>query len=375
MLRCHALKLEPGLAAALVGLNNVQPFARQSAKLGRVRKLSRDKRVPAQERAFLCNILGRVARRAGNARAAFGYFEASNGVLGGRYSPGAMAALVSAQEHAFEARIELDATATDPRVIFVCGMPRSGTTLVENILLRHPEVGSIGESTALKNTLNAMRRHVAARGRGTGHWDWFNALSAAEIAEFSEQYMAEAMAGRSGEHAVIVDKMPLNCLDMGAAHLLVPGARFVVMSRHPLDVALSNFATCFSQGAGFSQRLDWLGHIIGVVDRSVADYRAKLGVQVHVQSYEALVRQSEAEVRGLLGAVDLPWDAACLRPQESAGAVRTASVMQVREKINADGVGKWEDFAEQLAPVVEALGGQEWIEAWAARDRSLWAVA
>ena len=178
--------------------------------------------------------------------------------------------------------------------------------------------------------------------------------------------MAEAAPGQ-----VVVDKMPMDCLDLGLARLILPEARFVFMARHPLDVGLSNFVTAFDRGNGFSTRLDWIAHITRLVYASLDDYGPKLGAALRVQSYRALVETPEAQIRALLDHVQLPFEAACLTPEAAGGAVKTASVLQVREKINRAGLGKWHFYEEQLAPLVEALGGPEWIDTWETLDQTL----
>ena len=366
-----ALKLDPNLASGLHALYKLQPFEGRSQRAERLRKLSKSNTLAANDRALVFNTLGKIEHRAKRSKSAFRYYAKSKDALGGTYKPEAIDVLVDAQEVKFTPSMVSNSQSDGPRVIFVCGMPRSGTTLVENILLRHPGVGTIGESKALKTVVKAMRHHVAATDRGTGYWDWFGKLDKDEISAFRQQYFARAMRGKTAVPDVIIDKMPLNCLDIGAAQVLLPDARFVFLSRHPLDTALSNFSTCYSGGVAFSRKLTWIGHLTKAVYRSAQDYQGKLGDQLRVQSYAALVTQPEMQIRDLLQDLNLPWAQDCLSPEQNEGLVRTASAMQVREKINTGAIGKWVPFAQQLEPVVDALGGEGWITAWELRDQAL----
>ncbi|NIZ62981.1 hypothetical protein DL239_18605 [Sedimentitalea sp. CY04] len=363
------LKGDPNSVYGLSALNRLEPFKSNSQKVARLRKLSKSKKLSNIERSVVFNTLGQCEQTANRTNSAFKFFSKAKAAQKAEFLPDELDALVDGQTECFHRSATLKTDHEGPRVVFVVGMPRSGTTLVENILSRHSIVGTVGESRALSQTLQVVRQHVKDTQRGAESWDWFGKLTELEISIFRQHYFELISQNATVNHDVIVDKMPRNSFHLGLAHVLMPDAKFVFMSRHPLDVGLSNFSTSLDVGNEFSCRLEWIGRMTQVIYRSIEDYKEKLPDQLRIQSYEGLVTNPEAQIKALLEHAELPWQDDCLSPQDAVGAIRTASVDQAREKINTRALGKWQAYQEQLQPLVEALGGPNWIEAWREQDQ------
>ncbi|KIC14295.1 tetratricopeptide repeat-containing sulfotransferase family protein [Leisingera sp. ANG-Vp] len=364
-----ALELDPYLIRALTALNNLEPFSPMSGHTARLKKLAKWKDLPPKDASIVFNALGNIERRQKKPAAAMRHFLKSKELLGAKFNPVDSTQLVDIQTAVFKANDPLEMPSDGPKMVFVCGLPRSGTTLTETILKRHSSVGSVGESKALGSTYREVRKYCEDVGRGSNPWSWFGSLTDQEILVFRKFYYTAALRG-DDKGPVVVDKMPLNCFNIGLAHVLLPEAKIVFMSRHPLDVGLSNISISFRELTPFTCKLEWMGHMTSEVYRSALDYQSKVQDQMRVQSYEALVREPETQIRGLLAHCGLDWEDACLNPEEGAGIVNTASVNQVREKINTKGLEKWKPFEKQLQPMAEALGGQEWISKWQEWDRN-----
>ncbi|WP_167853444.1 sulfotransferase family protein [Roseovarius aestuariivivens] len=240
----------------------------------------------------------------------------------------------------------------EPRLVFICGLPRSGTTLVESILAQHPQAESLGESPALARLTDRAR-----------------ASDAPDDRDLRAQNLAMHMARRTTPPPqVLIDKTPLNLFELGLARRLFPDARIIFLSRHPLDTGLSNFTTNFHAAHPFSHRLDTIGHMTRAAYRAAAHYATALGPAFRRQSFRALVTSPEPQIRALLMHVGLDWDSACLSPERRAGIVGTASLTQVRAPISTGALNKWTPYRTQLQPLIDALGGWNWIEDWARAD-------
>jgi len=367
----QALKRGPKSANGLALLNRLDPIRRDSASARRLKALATATQTPARDKATAMNTLGRIEDRAGRPRAAFRWFASAKRAYGEEYRPREVTAMVAAQIVRFDPTGLPDMAEQTPRMLFVVGMPRSGTTLVETILARHSDVRPLGESQALTRTVMAMRQHVAQTANTTSAWDWFEELSPQEVGAFRRLYLSYLPPGAAQGGQMLVSKMPLDCFDLGAARVLLPQARFLLMNRHPLDVGLSNFTTNFHEGNAFSRRLDWTGHMIRSVARSADDYERKLGARFRRQSYRGLIEKPKRQVRAILDHIGLPWQEACLSPEKGHHIVRTASLNQVREAINRKGLDRWKPYQDQLSPLVGALGGWDWIQAWEEADAAL----
>lgn len=359
-----ALGINPNSAYALSALNGLEPFKRDSGKVARLRKLAKSTKLPPSEMQSILNTLGQVEHNSGRPKIAFRFFAKAKAVAQADFKPECMDELVDGQIRHFQANSGTDENPDGPRIVFLVGMPRSGTTLLEQILTRHSQVGTIGESPALTKTLLAVRQHVKNTQRGQNLWDWCDRLTEQETSIFRQYYYECINRDTVPSNDVIVDKMPFNSFHLGLAHTLLPDAKFVFMSRHPLDVGLSNFRTSFHSGNEFSHQLKWIGQMTRSIYRSTQDYQAKLTTQLRVQSYQGLVTNPDIQIKALLEHVGLPWQQDCLSPQDLGGAIRTASVHQVRESINTRALDKWKAYKDQLQPLLVALGGQEWVHHW-----------
>ncbi|WP_184069790.1 tetratricopeptide repeat-containing sulfotransferase family protein [Sphingosinicella soli] len=253
----------------------------------------------------------------------------------------------------FVARSGEGCPAPDP--IFILGMPRAGSTLIEQILSSHPMI----EGTQELPDIAAMARRLGGRRMRDDETDYPACLAdlpADERAELGAEYLERTRIQRKTERPLFIDKMPNNWAHAGFIHLILPGAKIIDARRHPLGCCFSNFKQHFARGQGFSYDLGDLG-------RYYRDYAAMMAVidgalpgRVHRVFYEDMVENTEFEVRRLLDYVGVPFDPACLRFFENERAVRTASSEQVRRPINREGMEQWQPFEPWLDPLKESLG-------------------
>jgi hypothetical protein len=230
--------------------------------------------------------------------------------------------------------------APSERPIFIVGMPRSGTSLAEQILAAHPAVFGAGEQPFW---------HEAAR-----VFDWSAPGTGAEasmIGEFAQAYLRQ-LGELSADALRVVDKMPTNFKILGLIHAALPNARIIHMRRNPIDTCLSIYFQNFSVAHAYASDLEDLAHYYSEYLRLMAHWRAALpeGTILDV-SYEQLVSHPEASIRKMLEFVGLPWDGRCLEFHATNRTVITASRWQVRQKISNTAVDRWRNYERFVGPL------------------------
>lgn len=248
-----------------------------------------------------------------------------------------------------------------PNPIFIIGMQRAGSTLVEQILASHPAV----EGTAELPDLSLLAEHIGeqiAPKYGSDYPGVLSKLDASAFRELGEHYLETTRFRRTPGHPFFTDKMPYNFLHVGLIHLILPRARIIDIRRHPLGCCFSNFSMHFKFGALFAYRLSELGHAYADYVELMAHFDAVLPGRIHRVIYEDLVREPETEIHRLLGYLGLPFDEACLRFHENARAMDSASSEQVRRPISTDAVDEWRHYEPWLGPLKMALGNV--LDAW-----------
>jgi tetratricopeptide (TPR) repeat protein len=230
--------------------------------------------------------------------------------------------------------------------IFVLGMPRSGTTLIEQIIASHPDVHGAGELRIVQQLADGLGSYPEAVTR----------LTRADLAPLGEAYLAQ-IRPFAGGRAHVVDKMPANFFQAGLIHLMLPNARIIHCRRDPVDTCFSCYTRLFSGEQLFAYDLRELGLFYRAYQTLMAHWRAVLPLDRFIDvDYETVVEDVESEVRRLVAFLGLPWDDGCLRFYQSKRPVRTASVNQVRQPIYRSSVGRWKTHAVQLRPLLSALG-------------------
>lgn len=237
------------------------------------------------------------------------------------------------------------------RPIFIVGMPRSGTTLVEQILASHGGVHAVGERKDLSILCKSIDQSMTQRFPG-----WIDDLEPGDCEAHGEAYLDAISAGAPGT-ARITDKMLTNFKLLGFVALILPNARIVHVRRHPLDSCLSSFCQLFSKGSQFSYNLSELGRYYSAYARLMAHWQRVLpkGFLMTID-YEDVVERPEECARCLVEHCGLEWDANCLNFQETARPVKTASAAQVRQKLYSTSIGRWKNYKSHLGPLIDALG-------------------
>ena len=239
--------------------------------------------------------------------------------------------------------------------VFIVGMPRAGSTLLEQILSSHPLV----EGTMELPVLPQIARELAGRDRHAGEAPFFDSVAALEplqLRDLAEQYLVAARSYRKSDAPFFIDKMPNNWLYVGLIQLILPNARIIDARRHPLGCCLSAFKQHFARGQNFSYDLADIGSYYRDYVALMAHVDSVLPGRVHRVFYEATVEHTETEVRRLLEYCGLPFEEKCLRFYENDRAVRTASSEQVRRPIFKEGMDHWRHFEPWLGPLKESLG-------------------
>jgi hypothetical protein len=242
--------------------------------------------------------------------------------------------------------------------VFIVGMPRSGTTLCEQILGAHRDVHGAGERTALGHAFHAL-----GGGQDAAAVRRVAALDGAALDTAAAEYLARLHA-LAPDRARIVDKMPGNYLYLGLVGLLLPGARIIHCVRDPRDIGLSIFTFRFYGHHPYAHDLADLGWSIAEQLRLMAHWRAALPNPILTVRLGDWVTDFDATLAAVLAHLDLPPDPACARFHESDSRVRTVSREQVRQPVNARGLGRWRRYAAYLGPLIAELDEAGALEGW-----------
>jgi tetratricopeptide (TPR) repeat protein len=238
-----------------------------------------------------------------------------------------------------------------PGPIFVLGLPRSGSSLVEQILASHSRVEGTGELPDLP----AIASGLAGQGDVQDYLSAVSNLSDQEASALGERYLTDTGRRRRLERPLFVDKFPGNFLHLGLITLILPGARIIDVRREPMACCWSLYRQLFARGQNYSYDLDHLGRYYRSYETVMGHFDASLPGRIHHLSYEALVADPELEIRRLLDHCGLAFEPACLEPHRTTRPVRTASSEQVRQPINRQGLENWRPFETWLAPLRKAL--------------------
>jgi tetratricopeptide (TPR) repeat protein len=357
--RCLALK--PGFASAWVALADLKTFRFTPQDIEAMQAELTRTGLPDDERAELEFALGKALEDAGDFGASFEHYSRGNALRRARvgYRAESLTQLVELSRalytrEFFAARSGWGCPAPDP--IFIVGLPRSGSTLIEQILASHSQVEGtreLGDVPQFAVELGHARGESEAPPR---YPHSVAALTREELTALGERYLAQTRAQRVHGRPRFIDKMGGNFLHLGLIHLMLPNARIIDARRAPLGCCVANFKQHFYRGAWFTYGLEDLGRYYRDYVRLMAHFDAVLPGQVYRVRYENVVCDLEGEVRRLLEYCGLPFEEACLRFHETRRAVQTVSSEQVRQPLYTDAVEQWRNFEPWLGPLRQALG-------------------
>ena len=235
--------------------------------------------------------------------------------------------------------------------VFVVGLPRTGTTLIERILASHSQLQSVGETQFMQMVL---RRESGVVSDQKMTREMIGAAGRLDIGTIGSGYM-DMLDYKLGSEPLFVDKLPFNIYYLGFIAKAFPGARIIHVRRNPMDSCFAMYKQVFTWAYKFSYTLEGLGRFYPAYARLVDHWREVLGDRIVGVDYEALVTDQESQTRRRLAAVGADFEEACLSFEKSGTATITASAVQVREKIHSRSVDRWRNFAEQLSPLKETL--------------------
>jgi tetratricopeptide (TPR) repeat protein len=253
----------------------------------------------------------------------------------------------------FEARPDFGSDSPEP--IFIIGMQRAGSTLVEQILTSHSAI----EATAELPDITLMAEHLGetiAREKGVDYPAVLGMLDGATLRRLGQDYLESTRFRRRPGLPFFIDKNPYNFLHLGLICLILPNARIIDVRRHPLGCCWSNFCANFEMGALFANRFNELGRAYADYVEFMAHFDAVLPGRVHRVFYEALVGNPEQEIRRLLAHLGLPFEHACLEFHTNTRAMNSVSSEQVRQPMSSESVAQWRNYEPWLGPLKAALG-------------------
>jgi len=354
----QALDLDPRHAPAYGALAADRSRPLDDATRARMDELAGDDKLRPDNRAILYFALGQVEDDSGRHDAAFGHFRAANELRAAAvdfdleaFGASVAAARAVFDSSLFEAKRGLGRDSDVP--VFVVGMPRSGTTLVERIIAAHPRAAGAGELRAMREASQAL---AGALGGAAPYPDCVGALTAEAARKTADEYLSVLTAAAPPAQR-IVDKMPNNFRHLGLIALLLPQAHIVHCRRDPLDTALSCYFQNFGIGVRFSYDLAKIGAYYRLYAEIMDHWRTVLPMPILDIDYENLVTDPEAQSRRLIDFIGLDWDDSCLAPHAAKGPVKTASLWQVRQPVYRSSIGRWRHYDKHLAPLRRALEG------------------
>ncbi len=356
----RSIACDPEFGEAYWSLANLKTFRFNSNDLRAMRHQLDNSELDEEHRLHMHFALGKAAEDADDYSVSFQHYASGNALQSASLKYDAELNTARAQTlkrnftgQLFRERAGSGCISPDP--IFIVGMPRSGSTLLEQILSCHSAVEG---TTELPDIITMAKdlRNEANSDEIAAYSEVLAGKSSAELRELGEQYLTRTRVHRKTDRPLFIDKMPNNFLHVGMIHLVLPNAKIIDARRHPLGCCFSNFKQYYARGQSFSYDLTDMGGFYKDYVELMAHYDQVLPDRVHRVFYEQTVSDTEAVVRELLDYCELPFEPACLRFFESDRPVRTASSEQVRQPIYADGTQQWQHYEQWLGPLKESLG-------------------
>ncbi|MDH3619561.1 MAG: tetratricopeptide repeat protein [Gammaproteobacteria bacterium] len=348
-----AIELKPDYAEARRNVTRLRP---EDSQIAALEKMLEEPTVAGEDAVHCHYALGNIHHRAKRYDEAFTHYQQANDLKRARiqHNASAYSEFVDSLIEFYSAERFRDTGASgssSDAPVFVLGMPRSGTTLVEQILSSHGEVHGAGELA----TLGDIELELALRFQEEGGYpSCVGELSASELEQMAARYLQDLTA-RSGSATRVTDKMPSNFARIGLIKMLLPQARIVHCVREPLDTCLSNYFHYFAVGNEFACRFEELAAYYADYRRLMAHWKSVFPDAIVDVAYEDVVSDQEGTSRQLVNALGLDWDPNCLRFHENKRAVNTFNSLQVRQPIYTKAVGRWQVYETQLAPLISAL--------------------
>jgi tetratricopeptide (TPR) repeat protein len=347
--RC--LALDPACGEAWLSLANLKTYRFAESEVASMEALLASDELPPEDSAKLAFALGKAREDKGDHAGAFEAYTLGNAIEKPRrgFDPDQTSDYVRRCAALFTPAFFAPRQgwgATSPEPIFVVGLPRSGSTLVEQILASHSSIEGAGELPDLP----MIAACVDAYPEGLAN------LPREVCARLGRDYLSRTAVHRHLARSRFVDKTPKNFLHIGFIRLTLPNARIIDVRRHPLDCGVSIFRQHFGLGFNSAFDLEHIGRYYADYVRLMAHFDHSAPGKVHRVIYEALVRDTEGEVRRLLDYLGLPFEPACLRFYENRRPVDTPSSEQVRQPISTEAVGQFRRFEQWLEPLKSALG-------------------
>jgi len=348
----RAIAARPGYAEAHYNRSEIKTFRQGDPDLVALEKLAGKDDLPAAERLFIHFALAKALDDTGDYARAFEHLRKGNDLKRRqiKYDEASFARLFERIAAVFDASL-LDRFqgegAHSAAPIFVLGMPRSGSSLIEQILAAHPQIHAAGE-------LNALDAAIRTASQPTQFPEWVPALNGDTARRLAQSYLAGLPALAEGKVRT-VDKMPGNFLSIGLIHMVLPNARIIHTTRDPVDTCLSCYSKIFP-AQNFSYDLAELGRHYRRYDQLMAHWRSVLppGAMLDVV-YEDVVNDLEGQARRLIDYCGLPWDDRCVSFHKASRPVMTHSAVQVRKPLFRSSLQRWRNYEASLAPLLNQL--------------------
>ena len=353
-----ALAGHPDHGEAYYSLANLKTYRFTAAEVNRMQQQEGGLSANPMSQVYLMFALGKAHEDLGEYSTAFNYYRQGNDLKRAQsgYDAQKMGVELQAQatffsKDVFTSRADSGDPASDP--IFIVGLPRAGSTLLEQILASHSLVDGTLELPNILSIAQSLRR----RGQGEGSAEYpaiIADMSALELRELGEKYLAETAIHRQ-DAPYFIDKMPNNFRHIGLIKLILPNAKIIDARRHPMACCFSGYKQLFAEGQEFSYDLDDLGTYYRDYVKLMDHWQTVLPGDVLQVNYEQVVGDLEGQVRRVLDYCGLPFEPQTLQFHDTERSVRTASSEQVRQPLYRDGLDQWRNFETELQPLEAQL--------------------
>lgn len=348
-----AIALDPDFPTAYCGIAQHRRMTRDDTAWREGVEALLARPLPLGHQVSLRYALGKYFDDTGQYDAAFDNYRRANELskrFGTSYDRGKLSQRIDGIIATFDRRFVAQSHpgASDSELpVFIVGMPRSGTSLTEQILASHPSVFGAGEVRFWDDAYTALTREPARGDAGTGGTGGV----AGRLPDLARDYL-ERVTAVAGARARVIDKMPANFLYLGLIHATFPRARILHMQRHPLDTCLSIYFQNFFNMGPYANDFGNLAHYYEEYLRVMAHWRAILPATALLEiPYEGVLADQEGWTRRMLDFIGVPWDPKCLNFHQTERIVITASRWQVRQRLNSSSAGRWRNYAQHLAPL------------------------